>query len=153
MPIVYEWEIPKEPPIFGHDFLDSIDYLDRDALEAALINAARSGDLHKLTTIMARGIHPNDPVDDCWQSSLGTTPLMAAASSGSNECLTALITAGADVDMTRGRAGNTACIAAAQEGHLACLSTLIAAGADLEARPHDGYTAGRCPVLTSRSSP
>ena len=152
MPIVYDWELSEEPPIFGHEFLEEIDFLDRDALETAMINAAKSGDMHKLNTIMDRGVHPDTPVDNCWHASLGTTPLIAAASSGRGDCLSALIRAGADVDMTRGRAGNTACIAAAQEGHLGCLNILIAAGADLEVRPHDGYTAGpsvRAPTLDS----
>jgi ankyrin repeat protein len=74
----------------------------------------------------------------------GRTALMIAASSGANSCLSALISAGADVHAKLSN-GASAVFIASQEGHANAVRILLQAGADVNAKMGNGAT----PLLIS----
>lgn len=85
--------------------------------------AARSGDAPALRAMVEEGFwtEARSPLD-------GLTALMAAATEGSDECVSLLL-AEADPD-ARDPFGNTAAILAAAAGREGALALLVAAGAD-----------------------
>lgn len=70
-------------------------------------------------------------------NALRAAPLQSAVAAGHRECVSLLISYGADPN-TRERGGYTPLHAAAQNGDIELIRTLIFAGADLDARSDDG---------------
>ncbi|MGA3070514.1 MAG: ankyrin repeat domain-containing protein [Terracidiphilus sp.] len=98
-----------------------------------LINAAKSGDLPRVTTLLASGIN----VDA--KSSKGATALFVASYYGHLDVVQALLAKGADVNARSN--GATALYIASQEGQLEVVQALLAKGADVTAKLSDGRTA------------
>lgn len=95
------------------------------ALDRQLIDAARSGDVKLLRSLIEQGALVNVP--DAW----GNTPLLIAAREGRVEAVRALLQAGAQPD---GRNGDmTPLAAAALRGHASVLRVLLRAGARVNA--------------------
>ena len=67
------------------------------------------------------------------------TPLMRAAVNGHDQCASALIHAGADVNATAGY-NKTALMCAAKQGNNKCIEILLRAGADVNTRGPYGAT-------------
>lgn len=72
-------------------------------------------------------------------------PLHCAADAGSEECIRALVAAGAQVDAREGDEGKAALHLASQNGDLRCVSALLELGAALDAADNDGWT----PLMTA----
>ena len=98
------------------------------------IPAICAGDVAKVSFLIGRGVMINylGPLDKM-------APLHWAARNESVECLTALIDAGADINITTGQGGTPLHIAAAQ-GHANITSVLITAGAGINTKDRYGKT-------------
>ena len=66
-------------------------------------------------------------------------PMLLAAQNGHQQCISALLEEGADVDAANEQ-GETALIRAAKQGHEVCVVELISAGADVDSADEDGWT-------------
>ena len=96
---------------------------------AALIKAARHGDLRQVKALLAKGVPVDQEVDN-------ETALRVAAKKGHVEVVRRLLAAGADVNATRAAVflpwtSHSALGLAAIEGHLDVVKVLLAAGADM----------------------
>ena len=69
-----------------------------------------------------------------------TVALVAASGGGHTEVVTALLAAGASVDLNGKRNGMTALMTASAEGHTKTVAALLAAGASVDAGRHDNTT-------------
>ena len=83
---------------------------------------------------LCRGLPAVDYQDRLWR-----TPLHLACMHGHTECVTTLLTAGADRDK-QDHSGQTPIYFAAAFGHSACVEALLAANAALDIPRWDGYT-------------
>ncbi|XP_019614560.1 PREDICTED: ankyrin repeat domain-containing protein 2A-like, partial [Branchiostoma belcheri] len=106
-----------------------------DELEEALLDAAGVGDTDRVKHLLAEGVNPN-AVD----SFLQCTPLHMSAQNGHHETVSALLTAGADVN-SRDVSENTPLHYAATYGHPECAEIQLQYGADTGLRNKDGQTA------------
>lgn len=104
------------------------------AVESAIHQAARTGDLALLRSQLQQGISAND------RDSQGRTPLMDAAGAGQLDAMHALLSAGADVN-AQSKAGRTALIEAAAQGQLEAAELLIESGAQLNHNQRGSGTA------------
>jgi hypothetical protein len=105
------------------------------AAQADIFNAARSGDLPKLKTLLE-----SDPTLVSSQVSCEMTPLLGAAAGGHADTATALIGAKADVN-AKNWFNQTPLHYAASGGFKDVAELLITHGADVNARDKDGHTA------------
>ena len=100
--------------------------------EEELREAARTGQLERLTFLLASGVDKEGKDDDDW------TALHIAAFKGQGACLRALLAAGSDTagltNQQKGEIGNTALHLASARGHADCVHALLSAGADVEAK-------------------
>jgi ankyrin repeat protein len=101
-----------------------------------LMQAARNGDLPRLTSLLAEGEDPNQVSRHGW------TPLMFAASSGHREAVETLLDGGADPDIesqqiavatTAPTPSTTALREAIRNGHVAIAQGLLDRGASVDA--------------------
>ncbi|MCB0359924.1 MAG: ankyrin repeat domain-containing protein, partial [Bdellovibrionales bacterium] len=99
-----------------------------------LREAAESGDLTTVNTLLQRGVSP-DAV-----APLAMPPLIAAASNDELAALNRLLDAGADINQ-RDSHGWTALMAAAYAGHTRVVKALLDRGARLDIRTGSGKTA------------
>lgn len=97
-----------------------------------LIEAAASGNLPELQTLLRHGVSVNAHFQD------GYTALMAAAQSRQPEVLRALIAAGADLELAEEH-GRTALMLAACASLPESVHLLLDAGADPNAQRFDGF--------------
>lgn len=106
-------------------------------LDAGLLSAIKANDADKALQLLQQGAGP-DAVDPRY----GYTALMLAARLNSQELVTALLQAGADVNV-RARDGWTALMFSANCGDagVAIAEMLLKAGADPKARHNNGYSA------------
>jgi ankyrin repeat protein len=93
--------------------------------DAALLAAARAGDVQGVRAALARGADVN-----AGESTMNASALVLAAASGHQEVVEALLAAGADVHRAMSNKG-TALHAAAKGGYPAIVERLAAAGADV----------------------
>lgn len=100
-----------------------------------LIDAARSGDLKAVSTLLRTGAKA-----DYRRPAVGDTPLMAAAAHGSLDIVRVLLEAGAQADVVSSQ-GETALRNAAMGGHLKVVEALLAAGAPVNAGRANGLSA------------
>ena len=87
----------------------------------------------------------------CNSSQNGCTALYIAAGKGKLDCLAALLSAGADLNMQNNvsvllilnlssyQDGDTALYRAAYQGHVECIAALLSAGADLNSQDNVSY--------------
>jgi ankyrin repeat protein len=97
----------------------------------AIVEAAKRGDLDCLKILGDNG--------NGVQDTTGMGPLHYLASTGSDECVVALLRNGADAD-GRNWQGDTALHCAAANGHFVVLKTLLGYSADTDAANTQGYT-------------
>lgn len=102
-----------------------------------LMYAAHSGDIGCFKALLRAGANPNAQLAD------GTTALYFTVGKGYDDCLIALLEAGADIEQRREKEGYgyTPLIWATQGGHPGCVDILLRAGADKEAQLTDGSDA------------
>lgn len=105
----------------------------RSLQDVRLIEAAKTGDLHKIRTLIAAGADTKVAVDH-W------TALIWAIVTRRVEVIPDLIAAEADIN-ARDQDDWTPLMFAACDGSLEIVQTLIAAGADVNAQDKDGLTA------------
>ncbi|XP_078583465.1 uncharacterized protein LOC144866125 isoform X2 [Branchiostoma floridae x Branchiostoma japonicum] len=98
--------------------------MDKRLREQALRHAAEKGDAVRVKQMLVEGVNP-DAVDDYWKR----TPLHLAAENGHHETVSALLTAGADVNV-QDALQRTPLHLAAMRGHPETVSALLAAGTD-----------------------
>ncbi|KAI8478082.1 hypothetical protein Bbelb_441810 [Branchiostoma belcheri] len=101
---------------------------DEDKDEKALRRAALEGNTDRVKQLLAGGVNPN-AADGRWQR----TPLYQAARNGHHETVSALLTAGADMN-ARDKWQESPLHWAANNGYHEIVSVLLAAGADVNAR-------------------
>ena len=105
----------------------------------ALLAAAATGDLAALRPILLAAASPVQLNHLVKYTTYGhaqpTSALFAAAFNGHNDCVSALISAGIDVDI--GCDNGTPLMAASFIGYADCVATLLAAGSDVNARSAD----------------
>lgn len=106
-----------------------------EAPPSGLHKAVLEGDLEAVRQQIEAGANLNER-----ESSVGSTPLITAATFGQTEVARALIEAGADVDL-RNNDGSTALITAALFCRTEIVEALLAAGADKSIRNNAGSTA------------
>jgi ankyrin repeat protein len=104
----------------------------RGKLGPDLFLAITHGDLASVESLLARGADPNA------QSSLGDTPMLAAAGSRQAPMVEALLRAGAKLDAPT--LYGTALTGAAAGGSAPVIKLLLARGADVHAQRPDGIT-------------
>ena len=98
-----------------------------------LMNAATSGEVSKVKTLIENGVNP-DAAD-----STGLTALMAASHSGKVEILELLLQAGVPID-TKDSSGYTALMFSCNSGRFSCARYLIENGANVHEVDNDGST-------------
>ncbi len=106
--------------------------LDAQAPSAPLADAARRGDVARVSALLAEGAQVNQTLGD------GTTALHWASRQGNVDLVTRLLDAGADVSAVTRLGGYTALHLAAQEGVGDVVALLLARGADARARSTTG---------------
>jgi len=99
-----------------------------------LAEAAGTGDLQRLKSLLADGADPNGP------ASSGVPPIFAAAAYGHPAAIEVLVAAGADVN-ARSQAGATPLMAACYVWNPQTAQCLIKLGANVTARDDNGRTA------------
>ena len=114
-------------------------------LPQELIEAARFGQASRVMVAIESGADLNN------QDLNGTTALMFASKLGSEDIVDILITAGANVNIQRGKLGVTALMLAASSGHRQVVQKLLAAGANVQAVNIDGSTALMAAALAGDS--
>ena len=92
------------------------------ARRAALISAAKSGDMERMRAMVDAGVSPNATHGH------GMTPLMYAARNGQLDSVRLLLSRGADLSM-KDAEGNTALKLARQDKHPQIVAALVEAGA------------------------
>ena len=97
-------------------------------------DAARSGNIARLTALLDAGADPNRP------DTRGFPPIILASYNAQAEATALLIARGAAVDGVDA-AGATALMGAAFKGHVAIACQLLAAGAAVDAANETGRTA------------
>ena len=95
--------------------------------------------------------HLNQPRNPNFENEQQTeTPMCAAAFTGSLDCISLLIEAGAKIDQGRTNNGATPLYVAAQEGHLEVVRFLVESGASKDQGTTDNY--GATPLLVAAHS-
>ncbi|XP_078582891.1 uncharacterized protein LOC144865784 isoform X2 [Branchiostoma floridae x Branchiostoma japonicum] len=101
---------------------------ERQQKEQALRDAAGNGDTNRVNQLIEEGVNPDAHTDDLF--TLQKTPLHLAAENGHHETVSALLTAGVEVDAWD-RLEMTPLHLAAEHGHHETVTTLLTAGADV----------------------
>jgi ankyrin repeat protein/beta-lactamase regulating signal transducer with metallopeptidase domain len=101
----------------------------------SLHEAAVSGDIERVKSLLASGADANDKQDET-----GRTPLLEAAEQGHRDVAELLIANGADVNARSGDAGWTPLIGAVNERHAEVVKLLLEGGAQVDADDASGYT-------------
>ena len=99
-----------------------------------LVDAAKSGDLTRVTTLLRRKVNPN------LKDVVGTTALIAASSGNHVDIVNMLLAAHADVN-AMDATGMTSLMMASERGYRSVADVLISAKANVNARGPDGFTA------------
>lgn len=110
---------------------------DVPAITDELCAAAAAGDLRRLQAALMR-LPAGLSLDTLNRRRLA--PLHCAADGGSEECVRALVGAGADIDAREGDEGKAALHLASQAGDLGCVTALLELGARVDVRDNDGWT-------------
>ena len=95
---------------------------------AALVQAAKDGNLQAVQTALANG------ADVDMKTTHGTTALYMASSHGHREVVKLLLEKGADVNVKTTTNGLTALFIASQNGHTEVVNLLIEKGADVNVK-------------------
>jgi len=103
-----------------------------------LVHAAQKGDLQRVLALLGSHVDVNSRLN-CNLNG-GTTALIEASRAGHREVVQALLDAGADLNIGKGKWG-TALVQAAETGQLKTVWALIGANADLNAEDQEGTTA------------
>jgi hypothetical protein len=102
-------------------------------LDAQLIQAAATGDVDGLLSLLAKGANIEA------RNEAGATPLMWASIGGHVQAVAVLLNRGADIN-ARSNSGATALKGAAAHGQLEIVKLLVARGADLHMRDNQGMS-------------
>ena len=124
--------IPEEMIAYFLENPGAIDRENEDG-ETLLVQAAETGDLAALNTLLEMGAEPK------YETSRGMTALMMAAMKGHVEIVNRLLEAGVD-PMYKNAIGTTALMIAAGQGHLAIAQQLVMQGAPVEDVDDEGDT-------------
>jgi hypothetical protein len=103
-----------------------------------LIHAAQKGDLRRVRALLGSHVDVNSRLNGNLDG--GTTALIEASRAGHRDVVKALLDAGADLEIGKGKWG-TALVQAAETGQLETVWALIGANADLNAADQQGTTA------------
>ncbi len=103
-----------------------------------LIHAAQKGDLQRVRALLGSHVDVNSRLNGSLDG--GTTALIEASRAGHRDVVQALLDAGADLNIGKGKWG-TALVQAAEMGQLETVWALIGANADLNAADQQGTTA------------
>ena len=116
-----------------------------------LINAAAAGDTNKVLQILNSGVNINATFARDESQLSGKTALMAAASGGHSDLVSALIKRGVTVDLKH-YSGQTALMFAAHSGDKSTIETLLRAGADANAKVVSFHAGEFTPLIITINS-